>query len=357
MQTVPLVVGVTVAYGVYCYVSSLLHNIAEAKRSGFNYVVVPVDPLAIPWQLTHRLWMRIIMRFPESWWEEWLEYGPSQAQQNDPKRKVDTADIRARPSLVIPDMPYRTGFERFRRHGEAFLVVSPRTVILHVANAEVIRHVATHREQFPKWTASYDILRQFGENVLTSEGQVWRTHRKVTSASFNERNAALVFREAILQTQGMIRTWTGPTGVRREPLRTVERDTMRLALNIIGYVGFGLRMLWPGQTLPAGSDPRLVKYASLEAPAGHKMSFVDTMSSVMDNILLLLLTPKWLLRALPLERARASADAYEDYVKYMDELMEDRMEEARRGERAGEGMDLMGQLVRTAYEAQAQAQA
>lgn len=257
---------------------------------------------------------------------------------------------------MVPDMPYRTGFERFRRHGEAFLVVSPRTMILHVANAEVIRHVATHREQFPKWTATYDILRQFGENVLTSEGQVWRTHRKVTSASFNERNAALVFREAILQTQGMVRTWTGPTGVRTEPLRTVEHDTMRLALNIIGYVGFGLRLLWPGQTLPASSDPRLVKYASLEAPAGHKMSFVDTMSSVMENILLLLLTPKWLLRVLPFKRTRASADAYDDYIKYMDELMEDKMEEARKGDRAGEGMDLMGQLVRTTYQARAEAQ-
>lgn len=38
-----------------------------------------VDPVALPWQLTHRMWMRIIMLFPESWWEEWLEYGPSPA--------------------------------------------------------------------------------------------------------------------------------------------------------------------------------------------------------------------------------------------------------------------------------------
>lgn len=147
----------------------------------------------------------------------------------------------------------------------------------------------------------------------------------------------------------MLRTWT--TGCRGEPLRTLDHDTMRLALNIIGYVGFGLRLLWPGQALPPGSDPRLVKYASLDAPPGHKMSFVDTMASLMDNILLLLLllTPKWLLRVLPSARARRSADAYAEYVKYMDEIMEDKLDEARAGDRADEGMDLMVHLARTAY--------
>lgn len=40
MQTLLLVVGASVAYGLYRYVSNLRHNITEAKRSGFNYVVV-----------------------------------------------------------------------------------------------------------------------------------------------------------------------------------------------------------------------------------------------------------------------------------------------------------------------------
>ncbi|PHH61927.1 hypothetical protein CDD81_7732 [Ophiocordyceps australis] len=324
MQTLLMVVALSVVYGVYYYLSNLLHRISEAKRSGFNYVVVPCDPVALPWQLTHSIWVRIIKLFPKRWWEQWLD-------------------------LMIPDMPFHTGFENFKRHGEAFLIVSPFSMMLELANAETIRYVAMHREQFPKWTASYGILRQFGENVLTSEGQVWRTHRKVTSASFNERNAALVFREAILQTQGMMRTWTGPEGVRTEPLRTIEQDTMRLALNIIGYVGFGLRLLWPGQSVAPNSDPKLVKYGSLEAPAGHKLSFIDTMASVMDNILLLLLMPKWLLHLWPAKRTKLASMAYLDYIKYMDELMEDKIEEARKGDHAEEGMDLMGHLARTSY--------
>ncbi|KJZ78718.1 hypothetical protein HIM_02109 [Hirsutella minnesotensis 3608] len=331
MQTILLVVvGVSLTYGVYYYVSSLLHSIAEAKRSGFNYVVVPCNPIWFPWQLTHRMWVPIIKLLPKSWWEGWLD-------------------------LMIPDMSYRTGFERFKRHGDVFLIVSPSSCQLQLANAEAIRHVALRREQFPKWLASYGILRQFGENVLTAEGPQWRHHRKVTSASFNERNAALVFREAIVQTQGMLRTWVGPSGLRTEPLRTVASDTMRLALNIIGYVGFGLRLLWPGQKLPTDCDPTLSKYASLDPPPGHDMSFVDTMSSVMENILLLLLTPKWLLRLSPFRRTRESAVAYREYITYMDELMEGKVEEARKGGRAEEGMDLMGQLARATYGSQGSA--
>lgn len=48
MQTLLLVVGASLVYGAYYYVSNLRHNIAEAKRSGFNYVIVrtslPVSP-------------------------------------------------------------------------------------------------------------------------------------------------------------------------------------------------------------------------------------------------------------------------------------------------------------------------
>lgn len=71
---------------------------------------------------------------------------------------------------------------------------------------------------------------------------------------------------------------------------------MRLALNIISYVGFGFNPLWPGETLAEGTDPKLAKYGSLTPAAGHKLSFVDTIATVLENIVLLLLMPRWLLR-------------------------------------------------------------
>lgn len=164
-----------------------------------------------------------------------------------------------------------------------------------VCNAEAICQITSRREHFPKLTETYEILRQFGDNVLTSEGAVWRMHRKVTSASFNEKNAAIVFKEAIRQAQGLLRAWTGPTGERKETINSLDRDTMRLALNIIAYVGFGLTLLWPDEKLPAEANLKFAKYGSLEPAAGHKLSFVDTIATMLEYILMLLLVPRWVL--------------------------------------------------------------
>lgn len=198
------------------------------------------------------------------------------------------------------------------------------------------------REAFPKYTETYKILNQFGDSVLTSEGALWRMHRKVTSASFNEKNSALVFRESIRQAQGMVDFWT-----KGETLTTVEHDTMRLALNIIGYVGFGLRLPWPNQKMTDEFNP---KYGSIEAPQGFSYSFIDTMAQLLDNLLMLLLVPNWLLKVLPIKRVQMAVNSRKDYEKYLNELLDQKIEEAAKGERDEEGMDLMGQLVRSSYE-------
>ncbi|KAH7148802.1 cytochrome P450 [Dactylonectria macrodidyma] len=324
MQSVLALTGIITAFSTYSYISKLRHNIAEAKRSGLPYIVAPCSPIFLPWQITHKLWLPIIRSFPKSWWEEWL----------DP---------------LIPGFTYRTRHERFARHGDIFIVVSPGMLFLMVANAEVVCQLTSKPQQFPKLTETYEILRQFGDNVLTSpEGPVWRMHRKVTSASFNEKNTAIVFKEAIRQAQGMLRTWTGPTGERNETINSLDVDTMRLALNIIAYAGFGLELLWPGEKLPEGADQKLAKYGSLEPAAGHKLSFVDTIATMLEYILLLLLVPGWVLRLIPFQKIQRAADSREDWIKYMRELLDEKIEEAGRGERV-EGMDLMGRLVRSSY--------
>lgn len=184
---------------------------------------------------------------------------------------------------------------------EPLLVVSPFSSVLLTDNAELIRQIAQRREHFPKDVKSYAVLKQFGENVLTSEGESWKLHRRVTNAAFGEKNAALVFEVACEQTTGLVEKWMADQrsgaddkGVR--PVHTIDRDTMRLALNIIGYVGFGLRLLWPGQKLPERTDPRLYKYTALEPAGAYTMSFVDAVAGMLDTLLLLLIVPEWLLR-------------------------------------------------------------
>ena len=204
---------------------------------------------------------------------------------------------------MLPEWAYGTGQKYFNRLGtETFIVASPGGLVLYTQSAEVIHTMTQRREAFPKDVALYDILSMFGHNVLTTEGAVWRMHRKVTSASFNEKNAAHTFAEAIAQTQGLVNMWLGTEGEKTgttKTISTLEHDTMTWALNVIGYVGFGLRLLWPGQSLPKDIDPKLAKYGSLQPPPGHTLSFSDSVALTLERIVAILVFPDLLLSMPP----------------------------------------------------------
>lgn len=199
---------------------------------------------------------------------------------------------------MYPDWHYRLLHSPFEKLGESFLMVSPGGILMFTASAEVIHQITSRREAFPKPTEQYRILAMYGENVLTCEGSMWRSHRKSTSTSFNEKNTALVFRESINQAYGLLGHWLGPDGKASRTIKSLEDDTMALMLHIIGYVGFGLQFLWPGQSVPADMNPKFAKYSVLEPPAGYSMNFKDALAGTLHHILLLILLPRWLLRRL-----------------------------------------------------------
>lgn len=232
--------------------------------------------------------------------------------------------------------------------GEAFIVVSPGMLVLYTASAEAIHQVTSKREAFPKPTDLYKLLSMYGENVVTTEGAEWRAHRKVTSTSFNEKNAALVFHETITQTDGLLKQWLGPEGKGNTTIKTVEDDTMTLMLHIIGYAGFGLKLLWSGQSLPAGTDPKLAKYSLLEPPPGYTLNFKDALAGMLHHIISLVILPRWLMRILPFNNIRTALKSENNLLKYFDQFVQDKIEDAKQG-KPEQGMDIMGMLVRTSY--------
>lgn len=71
MSTILLALGaLAVGYTLWS-VRCLQNNIAEAKRSGIPYVVVPVYTFNTAWLITHRIWLRLLSFLPPSWHEEW----------------------------------------------------------------------------------------------------------------------------------------------------------------------------------------------------------------------------------------------------------------------------------------------
>lgn len=132
--------------------------------------------------------------------------------------------------------------------------------------------------------------------MVSTEGIEWRRHRKVSSPTFNEKNNALVFAESCSQAQGMLRKWTGAKGEGNFTLgEDLPHDTMRLALHIISTIGFGVRLLWPGEQPSEKNGSKVADYRSNEPTGGHTMSLEHALSILLDRLFLVLILPKWLL--------------------------------------------------------------
>jgi cytochrome P450 len=198
-------------------------------------------------------------------------------------------------SYLMPEWVWELLYEPFEKRGDVFLSVSPGSINVWLANAEAIHQVTSRREAFPKPLESYRILEIFGRNLISTEGGEWKQHRKITSPGFNEKNNVLVFAESCRQAQGMLRKWTEQAKSGNLTLEEVPTDTMRLTLHIISRIGFGVRLLWPGETPGEKESSMDGVYSSNTPPAGHTMSFEHALDTLLENLLWVLLTPKWLL--------------------------------------------------------------
>ena len=188
------------------------------------------------------------------------------------------------------------------------MIVSSRSSgnLLFVNDASLIHQVASSREKFSKKASDYNIVNAFGRNILSTEGSEWRQHRKAMAPGFNEANNRLVFSQTIMQCQSMIDQWM--TGGKKTAdgeylssmtIESLPDDTMRIALYVITAVGLGVRLLWPGVKVKAAPDGEnddsgLITYPDVPQD-GHTMTFQASIKEVLESILLIMLSPTWLL--------------------------------------------------------------
>jgi len=155
--------------------------------------------------------------------------------------------------------------------------------MMWVADAEAVNQITTRRNDFPKPIEMYGSVDLFGKNVVSTEGSVWRHHRKISSPPFTEKNNLLVFRESIQQAQSMITSWVGPNDQTSKTLAHIADDTMRLSLHVISRAGFGQTLKWPHEE------------AGEVVPEGHTLSYKDALESLLQNIIQVMLMPKVIL--------------------------------------------------------------
>ena len=161
--------------------------------------------------------------------------------------------------------------------------------MLWTADAPAITEIVARRNDFPKPVYIYKLIDIFGKNVISSEGQIWRQHRKITSPPFTEKNNHMVWSESLHQTEAMLKSWTGPPGTPPRTIATLAADTMRLSLHVISRAGFGVRLPWPG----------VENEQAVEVPGmteGHTMTYVEALTELVEHLFWIILMPHWLLR-------------------------------------------------------------
>lgn len=139
----------------------------------------------------------------------------------------------------------------------------------------------------------------------------------------------------------MLHSWVGRTDNKSRTVNSIAVDTMRFSLHLISRAGFGVRLLWPHENSTGELDQQNEIIDSAEVPAGHTMSFKDALSTLLENLISVMLLPRWLLAWSPFKAQRVANESFLEWTKYMNELYETKKREVRGGNASG-SLDLMG---------------
>ena len=276
LPTIALALLVSFALYALKIYTKFARNLAAAKQSGLPYVIVPFYFVNRTWHLSQIIVVPLVRKLPRSWTDPWFD--------------------------LTLEWFWDLRYEPFKRFGsDTFLTVSPERNVLYTADADVVSQITTRKNDFPKALEVYESIKLYGNNVVTSEGQTWRHHRKITSPPFSEKNNCLVWSETLEQCQAMVNSWfdgnTGKEG--SKTIYTIADDAMRLSLYVISRAGFGVRLQWPANEGSHANGHVNIKEgssaSSSEIHQGHAMSYTDALGLLLHNILWVLVLSPFLL--------------------------------------------------------------
>ncbi|KAI4124496.1 MAG: hypothetical protein LQ338_004759 [Usnochroma carphineum] len=310
----------------------LRRNITAAEATGSTYVVLPWNNLNLIWLIIRPI-LQPYFRFLPFRDEVWFK-------------------------LLSVDWPWYEQYTIFQRlRCDNFISVSPARNYFNTADAAVIDQITKRRADFPKPIEVYGSLDLYGKNVVSTEGQLWKTHRKTVSPPFNERNNKLVWLESLRQAQAMVNGWVGDEADPSSTVYTVAQGCMRLSLHVISYAGFGVKLNWPGpddqghkETANGSISPTDEKEVKdPQFGPDHSMSYTDALSTLLHSMIWILVFPMNVLKILPIKGMKAAYTSYIEWGKYLRELFDKKKKDIATGRAQDkEGMDLMGFLLKGA---------
>ncbi|KAG8823415.1 hypothetical protein FRC17_009344 [Serendipita sp. 399] len=227
---------------------------------------------------------------------------------------------------------YRQGYEIFKQYGADIIArfgFMPHWFALYVADATVAREMTSNRVAFPKPVHLYTPINIYGTNVVTSEHDEWKLHRRITAPSFSERNNRLVCEEGNRLVSELFAVWSKQArgdGTRVEVNDMLETTT-EFALMVIAAAGFGARFAWDDERKPA---------------TGYRFTLLDALKIVISNVFFRIAFSDRILGLW--QKGRDIRDASHEFRRYMIEMIEARKQQAPEDRRA----DLFSNLIAAA---------
>lgn len=215
----------------------------------------------------------LLRQLPRSWTESWLPY-------SIPNHRF-RAQLIVFLSLSLFGQIWHEGYEPFAQQGsDTIIVVSTNGNILWTCDPETILQFTKRHHDFLKPVKMMAMLNMYGPTITATEGEESRLYRRIASPSFNERTHGAAWTESLHQTASMLKKWKSMEGL----VEQLNEDMATLTLHVISYVCFGRIIQWAEN---AGYQEAL--------PDGHKMSYRDAITSMLDNTGVLFMTPQLVL--------------------------------------------------------------
>ncbi|KAK6197116.1 glutathione S- transferase, nitrogen catabolite repression regulator [Pestalotiopsis sp. IQ-011] len=295
--------GLTIAYTAWSFVC-LENNVRKARALGFPVVRLPIDANNVFWILLQPHVWKFLDRLPY----DWSSY----------------------PRFVRFSRRGWYVAERADAHvqlGPVWALVSPVSINVHVADPDTIQDIVTRRGDFQRPSAELKILELYGPCISTAKWPDWPRHRKPMATPFNETIMTSVWDESLRQARAMVQTWVGSSDA---GIQSYQRDTRTLSLNVLAGAGFG----------------KPYDFRSSTDPVTDKIGeYRDSLQTVLDNIILLLIVPFRVLTMIPGRWARIG-NAGISFKQHMVKMLEDETTALGQG-KAGSGGILTG-FVRAA---------
>ncbi|KAK2755486.1 hypothetical protein FQN54_006423 [Arachnomyces sp. PD_36] len=250
-------------------------NIQQAKRTGLPYTWTPIHELEVWAYFTNPLFRWCFARYllQGKGWPRWARF-------------------------MVKDWTYEDRGRAHREYGSVFLVVSPGGLICYIDDPDTALSVCTRRRAFIKPPEKMKLLEPFGPNVVSTDGDLWRLHLRVTVPPLGEAVHHTVWTETLHQSKLLTSSWAAPNGA-----GNLKDGIYNLTVNVMSLAGFG-------QSSECGDNPD-------DLPSGHSLSLVQAIFGVVTNLPMILLLPLWMLNVC----AKPVYTAYTQFALYMDELL------------------------------------